>query len=168
MRRTLMMLATSWDLAPRVGTALSWLPPTLARWTVGWVFLQSGWGKLHDLGRVTDFFAALGLPAPAFQAALASTTELVCGTLLLAGLATRFAAVPLMITMTVALRTALWSQIDSLGSLFGLAEFLYIALLLWLSTAGAGPLSLDWLIERARRRHGAPAALLHRASGASA
>jgi uncharacterized membrane protein YphA (DoxX/SURF4 family) len=57
-----------------------------------------------------------------------------------------------MITMTVALRTALWAQIDSLGSLFGLAEFLYITLLLWLCTSGAGPLSLDWLIERYRRQ----------------
>lgn len=161
------MLATAtklWDLAERIGNALSWLPPTVARLTVGLVFFQSGWGKLHDLQKVTDYFTELGLPAPAFQATLASTTEFVCGTLLLVGLATRFAAVPLMVTMTVALRTALWSQIDSLGSLFGLAEFLYIALLLWLATSGAGPLSLDWLIERARQRKELPATFLGRTS----
>ena len=162
-------LATKvWDLAPRIGNALSWLPPTVARLTVGWVFFQSGWGKLHDLAKVTDYFTELGLPAPAFQATLASTTEFVCGTLLLVGLATRFAAVPLMITMTVALRTALWSQIDSLGSLFGLAEFLYIALLLWLATSGAGPLSLDWLIEHARHRKESPTTFLHHTSSAAA
>ncbi len=156
MNRMLTMATKLWDLAPRVGNALSWLPPTVARLTVGVVFFQSGWGKLHDLQKVIDYFTELGLPMPAFQATLASTTEFVCGTLLLVGLATRFAAVPLMITMTVALRTALWSQIDSLGSLFGLAEFLYIALLLWLSTSGAGPLSIDWLIEGARNRRPAP------------
>jgi len=166
MNSALAILAKPWDLAARIGNALSWLPPTVARLTVGLVFFQSGWGKLHDLTKVTDYFMELGLPAPAFQATLASTTEFVCGSLLLMGLATRFAAVPLMITMTVALRTALWSQIDSLGSLFGLAEFLYIALLLWLSTSGAGPLSLDWLIERARQRGMEPTALLHRASSA--
>ena len=168
MNRMLTTATKLCDLAARIGTALNWLPPTVARLTVGWVFFQSGWGKLHDLGKVTDYFTELGLPAPAFQATLASTTEFVCGTLLLAGLATRFAAVPLMITMTVALRTALWSQIDSLGSLFGLAEFLYIVLLLWLSTSGAGPLSLDWLIERARQRSGAPTTLLRRTSNVAA
>ncbi|MBI1815426.1 MAG: DoxX family protein [Deltaproteobacteria bacterium] len=146
MNRIVELLAFADRLANRIGNALRWLPLTVARLTVGVVFAQSGWGKLHDLAKVTDYFTELGLPAPAFQAMLASTTELVCGSLLLLGLATRFAAVPLMITMTVALRTALWSQIDSLGSLFGLAEFLYIALLLFLATNGAGPLSLDWLI----------------------
>jgi len=155
MNRMLGTLARLWDLAARIGNALAWLPPTVARVTVGLIFFQSGWGKLLDLASVTDYFTELGLPAPAFQATLASTTEFVCGSLLLAGLATRFAAVPLMITMAVALRTALWSQIDSFGSLFGLAEFLYATLLLWLSTSGAGPLSLDWLIER-YRQHSAP------------
>ncbi len=165
------MLTTAtklWDLAERIGHALSWLPPAVARLTVGLVFLQSGWGKLHDLQKVTDYFTELGLPAPAFQATLASTTEFVCGTLLLVGLATRFAAVPVMITMTVALRTALWPQIDSLGSLFGLAEFLYITLLLWLTTSGAGPLSLDWLIERVRQPKESPTTLLRRTSSAAA
>lgn len=135
-----------YELAVRAGNACRWLPPTLARLTVGLVFFQSGWGKLHDLAKVAEYFAELGLPAPAFQALLASTTEFVCGSLLLLGLATRLAVVPLMITMMVAIRTALWSQVDSLGSLFGLAEYLYIALLLWLGTTGAGPLSLDWLL----------------------
>ena len=48
-----------------------------------------------NLKKVTDYFTQLGLPAPAFQAALTSTTEFVCGSLLLLGLCTRFAAVPL-------------------------------------------------------------------------
>jgi len=148
MQRIIDLLTLAERLAERIGGALAWLPATVARLTVGLIFFQSGWGKLHNLAKVTDYFTELGLPAPAFQATLASTTEFVCGSLLLVGLATRFAAVPLMITMTVALRTALWSQIDSLGSLFGLAEYLYIALLLFLATNGAGPISLDWVIGR--------------------
>jgi len=157
MSRVLDTIVSLWDLATRVGNAFSWLSPAVARLTVGLVFFQSGWGKLHDLAKVTDYFTELGLPAPAFQAGLTSTTEFVCGSLLLLGLCTRLAAVPLTITMMVAIRTALWSQVDSLGSLFGLAEFLYITLLLWLGTAGAGPLSVDWLIER-YREHRAPSA----------
>jgi putative oxidoreductase len=78
----------------------------------------------------------------------------VCGALLLLGLATRFAAVPLIIVMCVAIRTALWAQIDGLASLVGQLEFAYLALLFWLATYGAGPLSLDRLIANAwRRRH---------------
>jgi putative oxidoreductase len=143
-----------WRLTTRIGNALDWLPPSLARLTVGWIFFQSGWGKLHDLAKVTDYFIQLGLPAPAFQARLTATTEFACGALLLLGLCTRFAVVPLTITMIVAIRTALWDQVDSLGSLFGLAEFLYITLLVWLGTNGAGPLSLDHLIEGLIERRG--------------
>jgi len=140
-------------LVVRIGTALGWVSPTVARLAVGLVFFQSGWGKLHNLAKVTDFFVELGIPAPGFHAVLTSTTELVCGSLLLVGLGTRLAAMPLIITMVVAIRTALWSQVDSFGALFGLAEFLYIVLLLGLATNGGGPLSLDWLIEhRAERR----------------
>lgn len=135
-------------LAERIGGALRWLSPAIARLTVGLVFFQSGWGKLHALDQVTSYFTELGLPAPAFQARLASSAEFVCGGLLLLGLATRFAAVPLIITMAVAIRTALWDQVDGLGSLVGLTEFAYVALLVWLATDGGGPLSLDRLLSR--------------------
>jgi putative oxidoreductase len=146
MDRVVVLLTALDRLAERVGNGLSWLSPTLARLTVGLVFLQSGWGKLHDLEKVTGYFTELGLAAPAFQARLASTTEFVCGGLLLVGLATRFAAVPLIIVMCVAVRTALWEQVDGVASLVGLLEFSYIVLLVWLGTNGAGPLSLDRLI----------------------
>jgi putative oxidoreductase len=148
MKRIFAWLGKARRLSETVGNALSWLSPTLARLAVGLVFLQSGWGKLHDLGKVTDFFSQLGLPAPGFQAVLVSSTELVCGSLLLIGLATRLAAAPLIVTMAVAIRTAQWSQVDSLGSLFGLTEFLYIVVLVWIGTNGPGPISADRLLDR--------------------
>jgi len=133
-------------LVLRVSDGLRWLPPTLTRLVIGWVFLQSGWGKLHSLEKVTAFFTQLGIPAPEFQAKLVACTELVCGALILVGLATRIATIPLMITMAVALMTALKSDIHGLSDLFGVSEFLYIALLAWLGVYGAGPLSLDRII----------------------
>jgi putative oxidoreductase len=142
-------------LATRIAERLGWLPPTLARVVVGTVFFQSGWGKLNSLPDVTQFFTELGLPMPAFQAVLASTAEFVCGGLLLAGLATRFAVVPLIITMIVAIRTALWDQVEGVTSLYTLSEFLYITLMVWIGVAGPGPLSLDALLAR---RSSAPAA----------
>src|SRR5690606_41963006 len=63
------------------------------------LFVQSGWGKLHALEQVTSFFAELGLPAPGFHAVFVSATELVCGALVFAGLFTRLAALPLLITI---------------------------------------------------------------------
>lgn len=127
---------------------LAWLPPTAARVTVGWIFLQSGWGKLHNLEGVVSFFTDLGIPAPHLQAPFVAGTEFVGGALLLLGLATRFAALPLIGVMTVALLTALRDQIHELSDLFGLAEFCYIVLLSGLAVFGAGPLSLDALLRR--------------------
>jgi putative oxidoreductase len=138
--------------AERIGDKLHWLGPSLARLTVGLVFAQSGWGKLNNLGQVSEYFTELGLPMPAFQALLASSTELVGGLLLLAGLATRFAALPLVFVMMVAIRTALWDQVDGFSSLTGMIEFLYIVILAWIALAGAGPLSLDALLLRERRQ----------------
>ncbi len=34
----------------------------------GWQLVQSGWGKLHHLDKVTDFFTSLNLPAPGVTA----------------------------------------------------------------------------------------------------
>ncbi len=136
-------------LVHAVADRLTWLPPTLARLTVGWIFLWSGWGKLHDLPKIIEFFGSLGIPHPEIQAPFASSTELVCGALLLAGLFTRLASVPLVVTMIVAIVTAQRENVASLGDLFGLVEFTYIALLVWLGVHGGGPLSLDHVLVRA-------------------
>jgi len=143
-------------LVHSVSTGLQWLPPTVARITIGWIFLQSGWGKLHDLPKVVKFFTDLGIPAPQFQAPLAATTEFLCGALILVGLWTRVASLPLIGTMIVAILTALRGNIHELSDLFGMAEYLYIALLLWLGAYGAGPLSLDAIFARRFERSERP------------
>jgi putative oxidoreductase len=127
---------------------LDFLPPLLARVVIGVIFTGSGWGKLHHLAQVTEYFAGLGIPFPELQAPFVASTELVCGALVLLGLGTRLAALPLICTMIVALATALSDQIEDLGSLFGLAEFLYVALLVGLVVRGAGALSLDRFVAR--------------------
>ena len=126
---------------------LSWLPPLLARLTLGVVFVQSGWGKLHSLERVTAYFVELGIPAASIQAPFVAATELFCGALLLLGLGTRLAAVPLAGTMVVAMLTAQRAHLGGL-ELFGLLELAYLSLLAWLVVAGGGVVSLDGLISR--------------------
>jgi putative oxidoreductase len=120
----------------------------LARVVVGLVFARAGYGKLGNLEGVISYFASLGIPFPELQAPFVATTELVCGLLLLSGLVTRLAAVPLICTMGVALATALRSEIDGLGSLFGLSEFLYVVILFGLVVHGGGAVSLDALVAR--------------------
>jgi putative oxidoreductase len=131
---------------------VSWVGPLALRLSLGAVFLGTGWGKLHDLPKVTSFFTDLGIPFPAAQAAMVSGIELVGGSLVLVGLFTRFAALPLMGVMAVAILTARRPEIDGIRSLLAFEEFTYLAGFLWLFVAGAGRASLDALLfGRARR-----------------
>ena len=125
---------------------LSWVGPLAVRLSLGAVFLGTGWGKLHNLGQVTSFFTELGIPFPAAQATMVSGIELVGGTLIILGLFTRFAALPLMGTMVVAILTAKRPEIEGIRSLLAFEESTYLAGFLWLFVAGAGKASLDALL----------------------
>jgi putative oxidoreductase len=135
-------------LVLRAAKALSWLPQTIARVTIGWVFVQSGWGKLHNLPRVIDYFGSLGIPAPQLQAPFVASVELAGGLLLLAGLFTRVVSLPLAATMVVALVTAKSRDISNASDLLGTVEFLYLLVLGFLTAFGAGPISLDGILVR--------------------
>jgi putative oxidoreductase len=144
-------VARASDRLLSLATRLSFLPPLLARVVLGVVFLRTGWGKLHSLDTVAQFFASLGIPAPALQAAVVATVETVGGGLLLLGLGTRLAALPLAATMVVATATAQWPQAQSVLDLTATIELAYLALLVWLAQSGPGAASLDHLATRHRR-----------------
>lgn len=131
---------------------VAFIGPLLARLTVGVVFVTSGWGKLHNLEKVTGFFSELGIPAPGFHAVFVSNVELVCGALLCVGLASRLASIPLICTMAVAILTAKWPELEGISDLLGTSEFAYVALLAWIVLAGPGSASLDAVIVRLRSR----------------
>jgi putative oxidoreductase len=135
-------------LPAQVGAQLEWLPILLARIAVGFTFMQTGWGKLHDLPSIVEFFRELGIPFPELQAPFVSSVELVCGTLILVGLLSRVAALPLIGTMVVAIATAQWENVDSFSALYGLSEYLYIVIFAWIATAGPGPVAVDAWVER--------------------
>ena len=131
-----------------LGTAskLAWAPPLLARIALGVVFIGTGWGKLHNLDKVIQFFSDLGIPAANIQAPFVAGVELVGGVLILLGLMTRLAAIPLMVTMAVAIFTAKMGDVTGIGDFLELTEFLYFILFFWLFTAGPGALSADRFI----------------------
>jgi putative oxidoreductase len=130
------------DLARRLAP----LGPTLARLTVGLVFLKSGWGKLHSLPDVTDYFTSLHIPMPGFNARLAASTEFFGGLLLVVGLGTRLVVLPMAFTMVIAIITAKLPDVHDVWDFAGLEEWSYLVFFIWFALAGAGPLSLDRLI----------------------
>jgi putative oxidoreductase len=130
---------------------LGWLGPLAARIVVGWVFLWSGWTKLNALPRMIENFREWGIPAPEFFTPLASGIEFVGGILLLIGLLTSFAAVPMMIVMAVAIIAAKWVEVDSLETFLGFDEIAYLVMFGWLAIAGPGPVSVDHFVLTAFR-----------------
>jgi putative oxidoreductase len=78
----------------------------LIRLMVGIVFLSEGIQKFlyaDELG--AGRFAKIGLPNPDFLGPFVGSFEIVCGTLVLIGLFTRLAAIPLLIIMLVSIAT---------------------------------------------------------------
>ena len=136
------------DWPQRVARHLDWLAPLFARVVVGWEFLWTGWGKLTHLPLVTENFAGWGIPFPELLAPFVSGVEFFGGIFLLLGLLTRISAGALGVVMIVAVRSAQWDQIDSLETLLGFDEVIYLAIFLWLAIAGPGSIAIDRLLQK--------------------
>lgn len=93
---------------------LDFLALLLLRLFLAPVMIAAGWQKAGSFDATVAWFGnddwGLGLPFPALLATLAIATELVGGIMLLIGLATRYVAVPLMITMLVAALSVHWQN----------------------------------------------------------
>lgn len=128
------------------------IPELISRFVIGMIFLVSGVGKLQNLPKVTAFFESLNIPFATIQAPLVSGIEAVCGLLILIGLFTRLATIPLIIIMLVALITAKKEDITDFSTLLDQSEFLYLIILTWLAVYGAQILSIDYLRNKKLRR----------------
>jgi putative oxidoreductase len=145
-RRLLGRIEPLREMALRTVERAHWVALLLARLSVGFLFMSTGWGKVHDLPKVISFFVSLGIPAPAFNAVLVSYSELICGSLLVIGLLTRLATIPLLVSMVVAILTAKRSELHWATLPFDLAgfdEFTYLCMLVVIAVFGPGVASLD-------------------------
>lgn len=78
----------------------------IIRLIVGAVFLSEGIQKfLFPAIRGAGRFEKIGLPSPEFLGSFVGTFEILCGALILIGLFTRLASIPLIIIMLVAFTT---------------------------------------------------------------
>ncbi len=93
---------------------LDFLAPLALRLFLAPIFITAGLNKLGSFSGTVEWFGnpdwGLGLPFPELLATLAMLSELVGGFLLLFGLATRYIAVPLMVTMLVAACAVHWDN----------------------------------------------------------
>jgi putative oxidoreductase len=119
----------------------------------GWQFAQTGWGKLHSLGQVMQFFSSLGIPAPGPTAVFVAIFEFVGGILLMMGLFSRITALGIVIDMAVAYLTAdresLVAFFSAPDKFYGAAPFIFLFVGLIILIFGPGKLSLDALLDRA-------------------
>jgi putative oxidoreductase len=113
---------------------------------------QNGWGKLHHLARVTDYFSSLRLPAPGLTAAFVSTVEFVGGITLAIGLLSRITALAIFVDMLTAYvtadREALTSIISNPGKFCTADEYTFFFAGLLILIFGPGKISLDTFLER--------------------
>lgn len=119
----------------------------------GWQFAQTGWGKLHDMGKVTGYFNSLGLPAPGATAYFISGLEFVGGILLMAGFMSRLIAAPLTIDMIMAYviadREALLSMFSDPDKFYAAAPYTFLFASFLVLIFGPGKFSVDaFLIRR--------------------
>src|SRR5260370_14422072 len=118
----------------------------------GWQFAQSGWGKLHHLDKVTDFFTSLNLPAPGLTAHFVSGLEFVGGILLILGLGSVLIGLLLTLNMLVAYWTAdkeaFVSVFSDPGKFYVADPYTFLFSSAMVLVFGAGLVSLDALLVR--------------------
>ena len=128
----------------------------LLRLAVGLIFVSQGFLKYADPNLGVNRFARIGFPAPLFTAHFVGAVEMVCGTLVLLGLATRIAAVPLLVVICTAIATTkipelfrphqgFWYMVSDART-----DFAMLCGLLFLILSGPG----SWSLDRLRNRHG--------------
>ncbi|MFN7835194.1 MAG: DoxX family protein [Burkholderiaceae bacterium] len=141
-----LMLLIVWP--ERIAAHFLWAAPLVARVVVGYVFMLTGWTKLHNLPLMIENFTAWGIPFPEILTPLASGIECFGGLALMLGLCTRVSGGMLAVVMLVAIKAAKWGDIDSLETLFGFEETAYFVVFTWLAIAGAGKVSVDeWVLS---------------------
>lgn len=124
----------------------------LLRLYFGWHFFLAGKGKFADIERVAGLFQNLSIPFPQASVYLVATVETVGGLLLLVGLFSRLACVPLTMTMIVAFLTAHVDAVKGIfqdpGLFFAQDPFLFLLTTLLVLAFGPGAASVDAFLKK--------------------
>jgi putative oxidoreductase len=118
----------------------------------GWQFAQTGWGKLHHLAKITDFFTSLNIPFPSATAHFIAGLEFAGGILLIVGLGSRLIGLLLTFNMLAAYwtadREALRSIFSDPAKFYAADPYTFLFASAMILIFGAGVLSLDALLAK--------------------
>lgn len=149
------MMKTLLKLYARFAALVSYLQSPfllVVRLYWGWQFAQSGWGKLHHLDKITDYFTSLNIPSPAITAHFVAGLELVGGILLILGLGSRLIGLVLTFNMLVAYwtadREALTSVFSDPGKFYVADPYTFLFASAMILVFGAGLFSMDALLAK--------------------
>lgn len=120
----------------------------LLRFLVGWVFLSEGIQKFLYPGTLgAGRFAKIGIPYPHFTGPFVGVVEIACGAMLILGVATMYAVIPLLINIGVAIVTTKWPLLHKDGFWAAMHEsrtdFCMLLGLIAIACLGAGSWSFD-------------------------
>ena len=125
----------------------------VGRVLIGWIFVSSGWGKLMNISGFVATMPRRGLPD--FLGYIAPFVEFFSGLFLLAGFATRYTALLLLVFLIIASFSshAYWkvppAEVGNQSSHFWKNVAMKGGMLLLFIT-GAGRFSLDWVLAKKR------------------
>ncbi|MEU9807234.1 DoxX family protein [Mycobacterium sp. NPDC050853] len=121
----------------------------LTRVSIGYMFVSGAVGKIANLGRFRDDFAAWGAPLPSISAPVTAWVELIAGVMLIVGLLTWMAALALSAIMAGAIWLSVvpglagQSTAEFFSNFFYSPEWLLLLVLGAVAWVGAGTLSCD-------------------------
>jgi putative oxidoreductase len=146
------ILITLYELLIRVGNSLQSAFLLVVRLYFGWQFAQAGWGKLHRMPDVIQFFASLGIPAPAANAWFVSLLEFVGGILLMVGIGSRLLSLlsvgDMLVAYLTADRDAFFGFFTHPDKFAAAAPFVFLWAWLIILIFGPGKISIDALLEK--------------------
>lgn len=126
------------------------LPPLIFRLILVQGFYSPALHKVKNFGGTADFFEKMDIPFPLLNAYLAGITEALGVILLFLGLGTRIIAIPLIITMLVAIYTVhIDNGFKAINNGYQV-QLYFIFMLFALMVYGSGKFSLDYLIRKNR------------------
>ena len=132
----------------------------LVRIAVGVIFFTQGVLKYIDPGMGVVRFTRIGFTHPYFTAHFVGTFEILCGLLLLVGLGTRLASIPLLIVITTAIATTKVPELYRSNQGFwymvsdARTDFAMFCCLIFLILVGGGSWSLDARLAKHNRNGG--------------
>jgi putative oxidoreductase len=131
----------------------------LIRLLVGCVFFSEGVQKfLFPAALGVGRFQKIGIPTPQFFGPFVGVVEIVCGALVIVGLVTRLASIPLLMNISVAIattkipmfaRSGLWATLHEART-----DFCMFLGSVFLIACGSGEISLDAILGNSEDRTG--------------